>query len=318
MSSTAITLFLGAILGGGFVLVAASMRTRPIPLADVLDSLEGTSGYAASGRTAPATLTLRQQLGEFASQVAGQGESQLRDLAVVGRSPQEHALVKVVAPAAIVVGAYLVWALLLATGIAIPPIWVTMLALCLAGLGFAGPDIALKRQAQQRRIEFRHALSAYLDLVTIIIAGGGGITTALQTAADAGAGWAFEEFRHSLDYARLSNRAPWTDFADLAATFDIAELADLASAAHLAGDEGSKLADSVATKAAVLRSRLAAETEATAESLTERMVVPAFGLLLAMFLFIGFGVATELLSPTNTINSPQSIDNLTTTNPNGS
>ena len=316
MSGTVVTLFLGAMLGGGLILLAASLRTRPVPLVDVLDVLNGPAGLAASDQTNRAGISIRQQLGEIAAKVTGQSDVMRRDLSVLGRTHEEHALAKVTAPALAILSCYMVWAATLMVGAAIPPIWATLAALCFAGVAFMTPDLLLRRRAHERRVEFRHALSAYLDLVTIILAGGGGITTALQTAADAGGGWAFEEFRHALDYARLSNRAPWAQFADLADKFDIPELTDLTSAADLAGDEGSKIADSIAIKAAVLRSRLGAEVESEAESLTERMVVPVFGLLIAMFLFIGFGVASELLTPTSTIDSPNQFES--SNQPNGS
>jgi len=161
-------------------------------------------------------------------------------------------------------------------------------------------------------------LSAYLDLVTVIIAGGGGIMTGLQDAADAGAGWPFEKFRHALDYARLSGRAPWDEFQTLAQTFDIDELAELASAADLAGGEGAKISESIATKASVLRARLASEIESVAEARTEKMVVPLMGFATALFLFLGFAVAQALLADPNTGDGPPtavSVDRFTFSEP---
>ena len=42
------------------------------------------------------------------------------------------------------------------------------------------------------------ALSSYLDLVDVVLAGGAGIETALEAAAEAGDGWAFAEIRGAL------------------------------------------------------------------------------------------------------------------------
>ena len=51
--------------------------------------------------------------------------------------------------------------------------------------------------------DFRYALSLFLDLVVIVLAGGGGVETALYDAANAGSGWAFGELRRALNAARL-------------------------------------------------------------------------------------------------------------------
>jgi len=304
--TTFISLLLGGSLGAALIMLATSLRSQPVPLAQVFETLDGPAGVSASGDlSANDAQPLRERLGGIAATLTGQSDEVIRNLAIVDQSLEQHALAKVAGPALAAIGTYLCWTLLLTVGVPIPPLWATLFALCAAAVFFVLPDARLRVRAQERRIEFRHALSAYLDLVTIILAGGGGITTSLQTAANAGGGWAFEETRHSLDYARFSNRAPWAEFAAIAKKFDVTELGDLAASADLAGGEGSKIADSIATKAAVLRSRLSSEVETQAEALTERMVIPVFGLLAAVFLFIGFGVASELLSP-STIDPPPS------------
>ena len=76
--------------------------------------------------------------------------------------------------------------------------------------------------------------------------------------------------------------------------FDISELRDLVSTAELAGTEGSRITESVSTKADVLRSRLQAEVEQTSESLTEQMLLPVGLLLVALFMFLGFAVFQQI------------------------
>jgi len=189
---------------------------------------------------------------------------------------------------------YLAWGIVSALGGSMNIVIVTMAALAFAGVAFVVPDIRLRTAAKERRSDFRHALSAYLDLVAIIMSGGGGLLTALQTAAELGDGWAFAEMRAALDRARLSNRTPWSQLGVLADRFDISELRDLVASAELSGSEGSRIVDSISTKADVLRARLQAEVEKTAESLTEQMLLPVGLLLVALFLFLGFAVFQQL------------------------
>jgi Flp pilus assembly protein TadB len=220
-------------------------------------------------------------------------------LAVTGSTLEQHGLVKASSPALALIGVYVVWLLLAGLGVVVNPALATAIAMAGALVGFVLPDVRLRARAKGRRAAFRHALSAYLDLVTIIMSGGGGLLTALQTAADSGDGWAFAEIRASLDRARLSNRTPWSQLGVLGDRFDITELRDLVSTAELAGSEGSRVTDSVATKAEVLRARLQAEVEQTSESLTEQMLLPVGLLLVALFLFLGFAVFQQIGADTS-------------------
>lgn len=294
--NVAVMMMLGAGLGFGLVLVAVSLRPSAQPIGDVFDVVT-TPGQAfhqegGDAEFSPTDVLLR--LGT-AITLATNDETQLRrDLAVTGVSLEQHALVKAAAPSGVILVLYMLWAITSALGGSISIVGVTMAALALASAAFVMPDIRLRTSARARRTGFRHALSAYLDLVAIIMSGGGGLLTALQTAAEAGDGWAFAEMRAALDRARLSNRTPWSQLGVLADRFDISELRDLVSSAELAGSEGSRIVDSISTKADVLRARLQAEVEKTAESLTEQMLLPVGLLLVALFLFLGFAVFTQL------------------------
>jgi tight adherence protein C len=176
---------------------------------------------------------------------------------------------------------------------------VGLLALAGAAAGFVLPDLKLKEQVEQRRKAFQYALSAYLDLVNVILAGGGGIETALVAAADAGEGWAFAKLRHALHRAQRINQPLWTAFDDLGAELDVNELRDLASSIGLAGAQGARIRASLAVKADTLRSHQIAETEAAAEATTERMNLPTAVLLLGFLIFIVFPAVTAITGVSN-------------------
>lgn len=291
-----IMMFLGGGVGLGLVLLAQALRPQVQPISEVFDAV-AADGFGISDQHLDVDESARARLGRIGGQLAmaTNDEVQLRkDLAVTGISLQQHGLVKTASPAMIVVVVYALWLVLAIAGFAISPLWATVIALLAALVAFVVPDMRLRRRAKDRRVAFRHALSAYLDLVTIIMSGGGGLLTALQTAADAGDGWTFAEIRGALDRARLSNRTPWSQLGVLGERFDISELRDLVATAELAGTEGSRVTESVSTKADVLRARLQAEVEQTSESLTEQMLVPVGLLLVALFLFLGFAVFQQL------------------------
>lgn len=294
--NAAVMMLFGAGFGLGLILVFLSLRPRPQPIGDVFEiaTSPGQSFHQqrVDAEFSPTDVLMR--LGA-ALTLATNDETQLRkNLAVTGTTLEQHALVKAAAPSAVILVMYMFWAIVTAFGSGLSIVIVTMGALALAGVAFIVPDVRLRTAAKARRSGFRHALSAYLDLVAIIMSGGGGLLTALQTAAELGDGWAFAELRGALDRARLSNRTPWSQLGVLADRFDISELRDLVSSAELSGAEGSKIVDSISTKADVLRARLQAEVEATAESMTEQMLLPVGLLLVALFLFLGFAVFQQL------------------------
>lgn len=211
-----------------------------------------------------------------------------RDLAITARDADTHlarkaafAVLGLLAPP---VAAGLLAAAGAPTGVAMPALG----ALLLAAVGFLLPDVQLHAEATRRRHDFRHALSAYLDLVVITLAGGAGVDGALTDAARIGRGWAFTQLRRTLDGAQLTRTTPWAALRQLGADLDIPELGELAASASLAGTEGARLRASLATRAQTLRTHLLTDTDAAARAATERMALP-WGLLFLGFLtFIGY------------------------------
>ncbi|MFM8790927.1 MAG: hypothetical protein ACKOFX_00250, partial [Solirubrobacterales bacterium] len=55
--------------------------------------------------------------------------------------------------------------------------------------------LVIRRRAASARNDADLAVSAFLDLVTIILAGGAGLETALVSAASCGDGWVFSRIR---------------------------------------------------------------------------------------------------------------------------
>ncbi len=279
-----VALLLGAAAGVGLWVVVTAVRPRPAPLANVLALLWSppapAAGRDAGGRVAAWMLRLLAALGLRTPERDQQ-------LALAGRTPESWAREKLLGAIAGFTVPLLVWAGLAATGIRLPPA-VAVLSLAGAAGGWLLPDFRLREQVERRRKAFGHALSAYLDLVNVILAGGGGIETALVAAADAGDGWAFTQLRHALHRAERINQPLWAAFDDLGTKLGIGELRDLASSIGLAGAQGARIRASLAVKADTLRAHQIAQTEAAAEATTERMNLPTAVLLLGFFLFIVF------------------------------
>jgi hypothetical protein len=144
---------------------------------------------------------------------------------------------------------------------------------CGAALFFA-PDLVTRVNAAERRSDFRHALTSYLDLVALERGAGAGPTEALESAARIGGGWAFQRISAALDAARRAGDAPWTALARLARETGVSELADLADIAEVAGHEGAKILDTLAARAASMRAQAQAADRARAGARSTTMVIP--------------------------------------------
>ncbi len=279
-------------VGFGVWTVGRAVRPRPTPLATTIRSVRqpGVSLLEQDGRPNE----LASGLSETASRVLatlglGQSEALAAQLRILDKPPERHAFEKLLAATAGLSLPLLAGAALVVGGVSVNPAVIIITTAVLAVGGFFYPDLPLSEQVEKRQQAFRHALSSWLDLVTIILAGGGGIETALTGAADAGDGWAFDELRRALRRAELTGRTPWEVLDELGATLQITELSELAASVSLAGGQGAKIRQSLAAKADALRAQQAADIETNAEERTEKMIVPVTVMVIGLTLFIGFG-----------------------------
>lgn len=185
---------------------------------------------------------------------------------------------------------------LAAAGIGLPPMVMTSAAILAGVAGFLLPALLLRERVEQRRRAFRYALSSYLDLVNVILAGGGGPETALYAAADAGDGWAFAAIREALRRARFTSRTPWDTLAQLGDELGVEELRELAASIALTGMQGARIRQALAAKADSLRGHQVAETEAAAEAASERMTIPVVVLLFGFLVFVAYPAVQSITS----------------------
>ncbi|TWP46052.1 secretion system protein [Lentzea tibetensis] len=219
-----------------------------------------------------------------------------RDLALIGRPLASH-----LAEKATLALAGLLLPMLLHLALALAGLSLTfevpiVAGLLLAAAGFLLPDLQARSEAARSRTGFRHALSSFLDLVWITLAGGAGVDTALHDSAAIGGSWAFAQIQRALDTARLTHTTPWAMLRQLGEELDVTELAELAASVSLAGTEGAKVRASLAAKAAALRTHQLTDAEADAQSATERMSLPVMALFLGFLAFIGHPALIQVLN----------------------
>jgi len=289
---------LAAGAGAGCWFVVRALSPRPARL-DVLVGQLNRPGVASTWAP-PRREGLGDRAGRLAARLlagSGPGDAEKRQtLRLVERTPERHALDKIVGSAGGCAATALASVGLVVVGIAPPPAVLVVLTLVATVGGFLLPDALLRDQAERRRRAFRHALSSYLDLVNVILAAGGGIETSLHAAAEAGDGWAFAAIRQALDRSRLTNRTPWDTFGQLGDELGVDELRELAASVALAGSQGARIRQSLAAKADSLRGHQVAETESAAEAATERMTIPVAVLLFGFLVFVAYPAVQQITS----------------------
>jgi Flp pilus assembly protein TadB len=219
------------------------------------------------------------------------------DLALLGQEREAWLASKIVCGllGLVVVPLFTAVAALGGTGVpvAIPAIGSLALGICL----FFAPDLVTKVNAAERRTDFRHALTSYLDLVALERGAGAGPTEALEAAAEIGGGWAFQRISAALDQARRSGAAPWNALAALASETGVSELTDLADIAEVAGQEGARILETLSARAASMRAEALAADRAKAGSRSTTMVVPIALLGAGFLLLLIFPVVYRTFGP---------------------
>lgn len=299
MTQLLIVTVIGGMCGYAVFLLIGSLTPKPVPLKQAMNA------FSASP-TQQATPQLWVRIGRFGLLIVegtglvdrGALEHKLR---ILNQTSSQHAAQKVL-------GGLFGLALGVAAAVGFPLVgigWsrtpILVVALALAVGGWFYPDLVLGDEVEERRQSFRYSLSAYLDLVTSLLAGGVGLETALHEAAEAGGGWAFSEIRQALLRARLTGRTIWEVLGELADTFDIEELREIAASAELAGGQGAQIRASLVVKADSLRTGQLASIRAAAESASTKMQLPSVLFVVGLIVFLLYGILSieTSLSPTD-------------------
>lgn len=237
-------------------------------------SLRAAIDRLDSGGRDDAATSVPVRLGRWLSAAAPWLPVPAQDLRLLGQDPADWLATKVSLGFAGLALVPVLAGLLALGGRSLP--WTIPVAgtLALGAALFFAPDLVTRVNARQKRTDFRHALTSYLDLVALERGAGAAPTEALEAAAEVGRGWAFERIGAALTQARKASLPPWDGLASLAAEIGITELADLAEIAGVAGQEGARILDTLNARAESMRAEALAATKAQAGARSTTMVLP--------------------------------------------
>ncbi|MEV4461262.1 type II secretion system protein [Microbispora sp. NPDC049633] len=325
------TVLCGAVLGLGlFLLLRALFPPRPGLTARLaaLDQARDGEGVPRAPLIAPEEdvsefrRTLGLRLARFYAARGWEARSVKADLALLGKSFEGFLATKLLLGVSgllafpILVG----WLALMGWGVSVQvPLW-SALVVCV--IFFLLPDAQIRRDAAVRRRDFRHAVGAFLDLVSMNLAGGRGVPEALMMAVAVGSpvttpgalngavsangavnragpapgsNWAMERIREALANARIVGITPWQALGQLGDEINVDELRDLSAALGLVADDGAKVRASLTARAATLRRRELAEVEGKAGERSQSMLVAQLLLCAGFVIFLSFPAAMKML-----------------------
>lgn len=139
--------------------------------------------------------------------------------------------------------------------------------------------------------DLRYQASAYLDVVTMLLAGNTGYEGALEQAAHAGDGRLFVELRRRMRESGARGVSLTEALRRTGVELGVDELEQVAATAALSASEGAPVARTLAAKCATLRGALASEQETEARLRTSRLTTPIVGMAL---LFMGLVIYPAL------------------------
>lgn len=301
MNTIVFACLVGAVFGlGVFALIRALTPNRRSAVSTIaqIDALRATGATTDSAVSSAKAEGWRAQLGQrvaaFYLQQGWEQRSLRADLAVLDRSWEAFLATKTVLAAAGVVFGPALFAVGAEIGFGISPIIPVWLALLFGAVFFLLPDLEVRRDATSKRKDLRRVIGAYLDLVSMNLAGGRGLPEALMAAAEISDGWALMRIRNCLADARITGTSQWVALGRLGDELGIEELQDLGVTLALVADDGAKVRDSLASRAETMRHRELSEIEGQAGEQSQSMLVAQMLLAAGFLVFLIYPAAMRV------------------------
>ncbi|PZF86507.1 hypothetical protein C1I92_01500 [Jiangella anatolica] len=200
-------------------------------------------------------------------------------------------------------------ALYAVVGLIAPTAAAAALAIAVVRLPFAVPAVAglvaavalsylplytVADLARTKRMEFRRAMAAYVDLVALERAAGSGPTQALESAAGIGASWAFQRVRDELARARWAGVPAWEALRTVGRDLRLPELTDIGDVLRMSAREGATVYDVLRSRASAMRTQLLTGDQARAGARTERATAPLAATAVVFMLLLAAPVAMRI------------------------
>ncbi len=295
------SLIVGAVAGLGLFLLGFALVPQRAGLARRLAAYDEARSSAARPAPRPAAgeseLSRRvgKALAKFCDEQGWEFRPLRANLSLVDKSFENYLATKILLGVFGLIFVPVLFALASLAGVTVPIVFPVWAGLVMGFVFFLLPDLELRQKVGRRRRDFRHAIGAFLDLVAMNLSGGRGVPEALMAASEIGTGWAMWRIRDALINARITGQTPWQALGALGEEVQVDELRDLAAALSLVSEDGAKIRESLATRAASLRRRELADLQGEAGERSQSMLVAQMLLCAAFLVFLIYPAVRVLL-----------------------
>jgi Flp pilus assembly protein TadB len=276
----------GLLAGGGVALLVWALRPAHPDLAQALARMSPANPAAPPEPSAGAS-GWHDRVGLWAVRYLPSAiwrAAPDKDLQVLGISRRAYYGEKVSSVLVALVGVPLVgglYSLLMGLPLVVPALATAVMA----AVAWLLPDRRIAQAAQRARVDFRRALSSYIDLVALGRAAGGvGTRQAMETGAALGRSWPFERMGTAVVRSRYSGVPPWDTLAELGAQQGLSDLEDVADTLRLAGEEGAQVFATLRARSSALRNAITTSDRAEVNAKSDRLMLPTLVMAAA---FIG-------------------------------
>lgn len=175
---------------------------------------------------------------------------------------------------------------LVITGTGTSAVAVLSVGLILTMIAYIAPARRVHSTAEARRVDFRTAITSYMDLVAMRAASGAGAAEALADAALIGRGWPFARVRLALADARVSGYGPARALGHLGEEIGMHELQDLSAQLLLGQLTGAKAEVTLRERARSLRDAQLAAAQGKAGERSQTMIMAQILLAIGFMVFL--------------------------------
>ena len=197
-----------------------------------------------------------------------------QDLAMVGRSLEAHAVIKLSGLGIGAAAGVFFGTLARLAGFSVPTFAIVLLAAVGTYAGWWLPDSILKSDADKERVYFQQVTDAWLELVAQLVTAGADTFGALYTAATFSEQPVFGVIREALRGAAAGGDPPWDGLRNLAETRRLTFLEPFCAALELSGTTGAGSRQSIMSQVESTRSKALHEADAAAAGAGEKMGAP--------------------------------------------
>lgn len=283
MTLIILTLFLSAMLGYGLYLSVGALTTPAASLQAEFDRIARTADDD------DLVTSLAERFGRMS------GDVPLADLQVLGWSKRYWYQRRILFTAiGLIIGCVL--ALVLRLFVDFPLILVVpILGVLIAGIGILTADSDRSTKADLARDEIRLALTHFLEITSIMLAGGAGAETALEEAVIRGHGPGFRLFSREIAKAKEDpTMSAFSALRDLGQRLAVRELTEFGNVMILSSENAATVRQALDDKAALIIFRDHEKRKSDALARNVAMSIPVVGMAGGFILWLVYAALAGL------------------------